>query len=227
MNDMIRALIREAVGAASFDAAASRITPADGEAVVSAVRVCADTRTPISVGTDAAPPADGIALDLQRIDSVAVDAANLTLRSGAGARADRLRTEAAAHHLDVVGLPPAISPTAGSLVARGTVPRRSVTGVEAVLATGERISAGGGVLKDVVGYDLAGALLGSMGRLAILLEVTFRLEPAGARTPAGAASGAVPELTAIGRAFDPEGLLRPGITIPSRARPDTESTRER
>ena len=38
------------------------------------------------------------------------------------------------------------------------------------------------MLKDVVGYDLLAALLGSAGRLAIIAAVTFRLEPAAART---------------------------------------------
>ena len=66
----------------------------------------------------------------------------------------------------------------GTLVARGEVPRRSLSGVEAVLSTGEAVKAGGAALKDVVGYDLIAALLGSAGRLAIIAAVTFRLEPA-------------------------------------------------
>ena len=87
------------------------------------------------------------------------------------------------------------------------MPRRTLTGVEAVLPSGELVSAGGAVLKDVVGYDLAGLLLGSLGRLAVIVAVRLRLEPAGAATPVGAAAGPVAPGVLAG-AFDPDGLLR-------------------
>jgi FAD/FMN-containing dehydrogenase len=93
------------------------------------------------------------------------------------------------------------------LIARGEVPRRSLCGIEAVLSTGERVSAGGSVLKDVVGYDLGTVLLGSMGALAIIVAATFRLEPARSRTPVPEPPGAVPRHELIARAFDPQGLL--------------------
>jgi FAD/FMN-containing dehydrogenase len=72
---------------------------------------------------------------------------------------------------------------------------------------GERVSAGGSVLKDVVGYDLATVLLGSMGALAIIVAATFRLEPVRSRTPVAEPPGAVPPHELIARAFDPQGLL--------------------
>ncbi len=95
---------------------------------------------------------------------------------------------------------------AGSLVARGEVPRRSLTGVDAVLPQGELVRLGTAVLKDVVGYDLTSALLGSEGRLAVITAVHLRLAPTGARLPTPDATGprSVAELAAV---FDPEGIL--------------------
>jgi FAD/FMN-containing dehydrogenase len=98
----------------------------------------------------------------------------------------------------------------GTLIARGDVPRRTLAGIEAVLTTGETVKAGGAMLKDVVGYDLLAALLGSAGRLAIIVAVTFRLEPAAARTPTSKPPGARAWQPALADAFDPKGLLRSG-----------------
>ena len=53
-----------------------------------------------------------------------------------------------------------------------------VTGVEAVLASGEVISLGGAIRKDVAGYDLRGLLVGSEGTLAVITAAWLRLTPA-------------------------------------------------
>jgi FAD/FMN-containing dehydrogenase len=108
----------------------------------------------------------------------------------------------------VVAGAPAAAVHAGSAVARGQVPRRALTGIEAVLADGEVVRAGGGVLKDVTGYDLAGALLGSMGRLALITGLVFRLQPQHARAAADAPAGSPATVSDLLRhAFDPEGLM--------------------
>jgi glycolate oxidase len=59
-----------------------------------------------------------------------------------------------------------------------------VIGLEAVLANGERIRAGGKLMKDVAGYDLTKLLVGSEGTLAIITEATLKLipPPAGKKT---------------------------------------------
>ncbi|MSW96433.1 MAG: FAD-binding protein, partial [Actinobacteria bacterium] len=56
-----------------------------------------------------------------------------------------------------------------------------VTGIEAVLASGELVRVGGPVRKDVAGYDLVALLTGSEGTLGIITSVWLRLIPA----PAG------------------------------------------
>jgi glycolate oxidase subunit GlcD len=53
-----------------------------------------------------------------------------------------------------------------------------VTGLEAVLASGEVISLGGAIRKDVAGYDLRSLLVGSEGTLAIITAAWLRLTPA-------------------------------------------------
>lgn len=62
-----------------------------------------------------------------------------------------------------------------------------VLGVEAVLAGGEVIRAGGRLLKDVAGYDLVRLLTGSEGTLAVLTELTLALRPAPATSSTGLA----------------------------------------
>lgn len=212
--DELLARLRDAIGADAVNQQYAVVTPADAGAATVAVRVCAETATPLAIcsnaeGSSATAPPGGVLLNLERLTAVEVRAPALTVRAGVGARVSAVQAQLAAQGLAITGLGPGVHPASiGALVARGAVSRRSLTGIEAVLANGDTISFGG-VLKDVVGYDVPALLLGSLGRLAVLLAVTFRLEPAAAYTltPASA-PGPVPVDPALLRAFDPEALLR-------------------
>jgi glycolate oxidase len=57
------------------------------------------------------------------------------------------------------------------------VTRHHVLGVDAVLGTGEAISAGGRFVKATSGYDLTQLLIGSEGTLALITKVILRLHP--------------------------------------------------
>jgi len=205
--------LTEIAGAGGLVERTSVVIARDADSVAGIARVCAETLTPIAVssgasGTDGAAPQRGVVISLNRLTGISVAAGGLTMRAEAGATVAALRSAAGDQQLAVVGLPDAVDAEhVGTLIARGEVPRRSLCGIEAVLSTGERVSAGGSVLKDVVGYDLGTVLLGSMGALAIIVAATFRLEPVRSRTPVPEPPGAVPPHELIARAFDPQGLL--------------------
>lgn len=57
------------------------------------------------------------------------------------------------------------------------VTRHYVCGLEAVLPTGEVITWGGKLVKDVTGYNLAQILVGSEGTLAVITKIILRLLP--------------------------------------------------
>lgn len=66
---------------------------------------------------------------------------------------------------------------AGPLAASQGRARDFVIGVEVVTAAGVRARAGGRVVKNVAGYDLMKLFTGSLGTLAVLTEVTFKVRP--------------------------------------------------
>jgi glycolate oxidase FAD binding subunit len=82
--------------------------------------------------------------------------------------------------------PPEPRATVGGVVAAnasgprrlryGTV-RDLIIGITVVLADGTVAHAGGKVVKNVAGYDLAKLLCGSLGTLGLIAEATFRLHP--------------------------------------------------
>jgi glycolate oxidase FAD binding subunit len=83
----------------------------------------------------------------------------------------------------------------GPLRHRYGAPRDLVVGMTVALSDGTLARAGGRVIKNVAGYDLAKLMTGSFGTLGVIVEAVVRLHP---RPDATA--------TAIGRATDP-GLV--------------------
>ena len=56
-------------------------------------------------------------------------------------------------------------------------PRDLIIGVDLALADGRTVKAGGRVVKNVAGYDLARLVCGSFGSLAVVTRATFKLVP--------------------------------------------------
>lgn len=65
----------------------------------------------------------------------------------------------------------------GPRAVRYGVTRDYVLGLEVVIGTGEVLRTGTRAVKDVVGYDLTGLLVGSEGTLGIFTEITLKLLP--------------------------------------------------
>jgi glycolate oxidase FAD binding subunit len=113
------------------------------------------------------------------------EAGDLTCTVEAGVRLSALQASLAAHG-QRLSLDPPGDPTVGALLAenlsgplrhRFGAARDLVLGVTLVLADGTIASAGGKVVKNVAGYDLARLVCGSRGTLALIARASFRLHP--------------------------------------------------
>jgi glycolate oxidase FAD binding subunit len=122
-----------------------------------------------------------------RLDRVLEHAAgDLVVRAQAGVRLADLQAELAPAGQWLALDPPEPGATLGGVVAaNATGPRRLrygtvrdlIIGITVVLADGTVARAGGKVVKNVAGYDLAKLFCGSLGTLGLVAEVTFRLHP--------------------------------------------------
>ncbi|MGA7988777.1 MAG: FAD-binding oxidoreductase [Candidatus Dormiibacterota bacterium] len=65
----------------------------------------------------------------------------------------------------------------GPLRTRFGTPRDLVIGASFVLSDGTAGRSGGKVVKNVAGFDVAKLLVGSLGTLAVITEIAFRLHP--------------------------------------------------
>jgi glycolate oxidase FAD binding subunit len=127
-----------------------------------------------------------------RLDQVLEHAAgDLVVRAQAGVRLADLQTALAPAGQWLALDPPEPRATVGGVVAAnasgprrlryGTV-RDLIIGITVVLADGTVARAGGKVVKNVAGYDLAKLFCGSLGTLGMVAEVIFRLHPVPAAT---------------------------------------------
>ena len=123
----------------------------------------------------------------ERLDQVLEHAAgDLVVRAQAGVRLADLQATLAPAGQWLALDPPEPGATLGGVVAAnasgprrlryGTV-RDLIIGITVVLADGTVARAGGKVVKNVAGYDLAKLFCGSLGTLGMIAEVIFRLHP--------------------------------------------------
>ena len=177
------------------------VTPADAEAISRIARICSESRTPLvprGGGTGytggAVPVRGGIVLSLERLNRILeIDEGNLLAVVEPNVITGDLQDA-----VERVGLfyPPDPASLRTSVIGGNVaecaggprafkygVTRQYVLGLEAVLASGDRIRTGGKVVKNVVGYDLTQLLVGSEGTLAIITKIVLRLI---ARPPARA-----------------------------------------
>jgi glycolate oxidase FAD binding subunit len=115
-------------------------------------------------------------------------ARDMTITVESGIRvADLQKTLATEGQRLPIDVPDARRATLGGAIAANTSgPRRFgqgtfrdyVIGISAVDGIGRPFSAGGRVVKNVAGYDLCKLLVGSLGTLAVITQVTLKLRPA-------------------------------------------------
>jgi glycolate oxidase FAD binding subunit len=141
-------------------------------------------------------PVAGETLDLSRLTGIVrYEPAELVLTVLAATPLDEIDRVLAEHRQRLAFEPPDWAPLLGShghptlggvLAANVSGSRRIAAGAardhflgfRAVSGRGERFKGGGRVVKNVTGYDLPKLLAGSWGTLAVLTEVTVRVNPA-------------------------------------------------
>jgi glycolate oxidase FAD binding subunit len=159
-----------------------------------------------------------IELHTNRLDQVVThDAGDLTATLQAGVPLELAqRTFAAAGQMLALDPPLHVSdaepgPTIGGVVATGDAgplrhrygaPRDLVVGATLALSDGTIARAGGTVIKNVAGYDLAKLFSGAFGTLGLILSVNVRLHPLHETS-----------VTALGAASDPAVLASAAVAL--------------
>ncbi len=137
--------------------------------------------------------ATGQALDVSgHRGTVAYEPSELVLTARAGTPLTEVETLLAGERQMLPFEPPHFGPgaTLGGTIACGlSGPRRPyagaardfVLGVQVVNGRGEVLRFGGQVMKNVAGYDVSRLMVGALGTLGVLLEVSVKVLPAPAR----------------------------------------------
>jgi FAD/FMN-containing dehydrogenase len=111
--------------------------------------------------------------------------------------------------------------TIGGLVASGAcgperlrygAPRDLLLGVKFVSGTGQLISGGGRVVKNVAGYDVTRLLVGSAGTLGFLVEATSRVLPLPQMCQCATGTGSLAQCHAAAAALLPS-KLEPNLVV--------------
>lgn len=203
------------------------LRPGDTAQVAAVVAACAQHRIPVvtrGAGTGlsgGANAVDGcVILSTERMrEIIEINTAERLAVVQPGVVNDDLRAAAAGHGLwyppDPASAPWStiggnVATNAGGLCCvKYGVTRDYVLALEVVTASGEVVRLGRRTAKGVVGYDLAGLMVGSEGTLGVITEVTVTLRPARTTAPRtvvgffdtlAAAGDAVSRVTAAGLA---------------------------
>lgn len=177
-----------------------RLRPRNADEVVAAIAQASAERATLGVaggGTKRALVAPGSAvLDLSALNGITnYQPEELVLSLRAGTPLDYVESMLAERRQMLAFDPPDYARVLGTQPARTTIGgilgcgfagsrrlsagnvRDHLLGFEAVSGRCERFRAGGRVIKNVTGYDLAKLMVGSWGTLAVLTEVSLRVLP--------------------------------------------------
>ena len=170
------------------------VFPASAAEVAAVLRIANARRVPVTArgsGTGlsgaAIPAPGGIIVSFERMNHVLdIDTDNHVAVVEPGVTLAQLDEETRKHGLVYPVFPGEYSASIGGNVATNAggmravkygVTRHHVLGLEAVLASGEVVRAGGRFVKSSAGYDLTQLIIGSEGTLALVTEATLKLYP--------------------------------------------------
>lgn len=214
---------------------AAAVLPADTAAVARVLAVASRLRVPVvpvggrsGLSGGANPRGGWIALGLERLDRIDVDAANLRLTAGAGARTADVQAAALAAGLFYPPDPASldVSTIGGNVATNAGGPRcfkygvtaEYVLALEAVTADGRVFRTGPATRKNTAGLRLAQLLVGSEGTLAVVTEATLRLVAApAARLAATAGFASVEHAGEAVAAVVRSGLVPSALELLDRA----------
>ncbi|HJP77876.1 MAG TPA: FAD-linked oxidase C-terminal domain-containing protein [Pseudonocardiaceae bacterium] len=180
---------------ASYGNSVAVVRPGTAEAVRDVVRACIAHRVPVvsrGAGTGLSGGANAIAgcvvLSTENLAAIhEINPVEKLAVVGPGVVNDDLRAACAEHGLwyppDPASAPWStiggnVATNAGGLCCvKYGVTRDYVLGMQVVTGTGELVRLGRRTAKGVVGYDLAGLMVGSEGTLGVITEVTVKLRP--------------------------------------------------
>ena len=142
-----------------------------------------------ALGYGAPPAREALAISMSRLGRI-IDypARDMTITVEAGIRMEelqevlgrerqRLAVDVAQGHRATLGGAIATNTSGPGRFGLGTF-RDYVIGISAIDGQGRLFSAGGRVVKNVAGYDLCKLLIGSLGTLGCITQVTLKLRPA-------------------------------------------------
>jgi glycolate oxidase FAD binding subunit len=171
------------------------VWPADVEQVIAVMRLADEYQATIfprgggsHLTLGGRPARVDILLGLHRLNArLAYEPADMTVTAQAGLRLVDLQTTLGEYGQFLALDPPAATTTTlGGIIAANTSgPRRLlygtardlVLGMSVVTFDGKRTKSGARVVKNVTGYDLNKLYIGSMGTLAVIVELTCKLHP--------------------------------------------------
>ena len=153
--------------------------------------LCAHPRVlPRGAGTKPAlsrPPEGTASLDLRGLTGIVdYDPAELTFTARAGTPVREVVAVLAGEQQHLPFDPPWRDATLGGVVAAGTSGpgsyrhggvRDFILGVRFLDGAGTLVGGGGRVVKNAAGFDLPKLMVGSLGRLGVLVELTFKVFP--------------------------------------------------
>jgi glycolate oxidase len=193
-DDAARDLAHDEALAVGHGTPAFVVRPGSTPDVVAVVTAARETHTPLvarGAGTGlsggANAPDGAVVVAFDRMTAIrAVDTTDHVAVVEPGVSLEQLDAAAREHGLTYPVRPGEQSASLGGTVAtnaggmhavRYGVTRAHVVGLEAVLADGRVVRTGGRLAKVSSGYDLTQLLVGSEGTLALVTEVTVRLQP--------------------------------------------------